>query len=470
MQLSLMASRAERREIARFEAGAKLAVFAVAAVALAIGGVTGFAQTFAALAILAVGALAVAGIGYLILNSKLVARKKTGLMLILIGSAMALFWSLAKAPKQWREERAVVTSVKGPTAVTETTYVFHPGKSKSGQTLAVTQTKEWPKLADAQKFKPAPITVYYNRSNFSEVRFEATSGWGRAAATPTSVQVRKTGEATAILRLGSPLFPKTASTTGSHAEEFVHGASVSVWINPVARDQLSFQPRATEGGQKYWILAIGVAAVLCGTAAVAVGKQWMDTSDTSAIADRLPSVDAGVFYKPKTVAEMLRGIDWFQFEAVAARILESEGWSVKKNGGAKADGGADLIATRNGRKAVVQCKHWKRIEVQPNIVRQLIGTKFGAQFKADEAMLFSLSECTVAARAEAKQNDITIYNAGMIEKAIQGIGLDKFPELTNPDDKSCPKCGARMVLRDKVVPPFWGCSTFPRCRGVIERA
>lgn len=50
------------------------------------------------------------------------------------------------------------------------------------------------------------------------------------------------------------------------------------------------------------------------------------------------------------------------------------------------------------------------------------------------------------------------------------IGIDRFPELTNPDDKRCPKCGAVMVLRDIVETPFWGCSTYPRCRGTIERA
>jgi ssDNA-binding Zn-finger/Zn-ribbon topoisomerase 1 len=33
----------------------------------------------------------------------------------------------------------------------------------------------------------------------------------------------------------------------------------------------------------------------------------------------------------------------------------------------------------------------------------------------------------------------------------------------------CPECGARMSLRrpkpDQSWEPFWGCSTFPECRG-----
>src|ERR1035437_668552 len=43
-----------------------------------------------------------------------------------------------------------------------------------------------------------------------------------------------------------------------------------------------------------------------------------------------------------------------------------------------------------------------------------------------------------------------------------------MPELR--DEPTCPKCGAVMVrrVRGSDGAPFWGCSTFPTCRGTRE--
>jgi HJR/Mrr/RecB family endonuclease len=453
------------------EAGIKLAVFGVVALAFIIGGVSGFAGALTALVFLAV-VVAVAGLAvFLILKSRLVARKKTGLVLIIAALLTAWFWSGSRAPRQWPEERATVASISGPPAVTETDYSYRPDEAKKGDALLTTQTKSWSKLSEAKSYRGGPTVVYLNRANPSEVRFEPTNGWVRASASPGSTRIRVTGEGTATLRVGSPLFPKMATTTGPHVANYTVGATLPVWINPLSQTELSFQPRATEGGQKYWLAALAGALALGGVSALVVGKQWIDSSTPSPIG--VPFAGTGVSGRTvssTSVADQLRAIDWFQFEAVAARILESDDWSVQKSGGANPDGGADLLALRNGRKAVVQCKHWRRVEVQPKIIRELLGTKTSAQFAADDAILFTLSNCTEAALACARENNVTIYSAGTIEAVIGRLGIERFPELTYPDKKRCPKCGAVMVLRDKVETPFWGCSTYPRCRGTIERA
>ena len=40
------------------------------------------------------------------------------------------------------------------------------------------------------------------------------------------------------------------------------------------------------------------------------------------------------------------------------------------------------------------------------------------------------------------------------------------------EDPTCPRCGAAMVQRQRGSDgsPFWGCSTFPKCRGTRELA
>ncbi len=453
------------------EAGIKLAVFAVVALAFLVGGVSGFAGALTALVFLAV-VVAVAGlVGFLILKSRLAARKKAGLLLLIAALLTAWFWSGARAPKQWSEERATVASISGPTAVTETDYSYRPDEAKKGAALLTTQTKSWAKLSEAKGYRAGATAVYFNRANPSEVRFEPTTGFTRTSASPVSTRIRVTGEGTATLRVGSPLFPKTATTTGPHVASYNVGATIPVWINPVSQTELSFQPRATDGGQKYWMAALAGAFALGGISALVIGKQWIDPSVPAPANVSFSDAGAsGRSTRSTSVADQLHAIDWFQFEAIAARILEADGWAVKKSGGANPDGGADILATRNGRKAVVQCKHWRRVEVQPKIIRELLGTKASAQFAADEAILFTLSDCTEAALACARENNVVIHNSGAIEAAIHRLGVEKFPELTNPDSKRCPKCGSAMVLRDKVETPFWGCSTYPRCRGTIERA
>jgi len=76
------------------------------------------------------------------------------------------------------------------------------------------------------------------------------------------------------------------------------------------------------------------------------------------------------------VAELLakvKGIDWFQFEKLMGLLYKDAGYSVERIGGAKSDGGVDLIVEKPGKKAVVQCKHWNSRKVPPKDIRELLG-------------------------------------------------------------------------------------------------
>ena len=380
-----MASRSERWEMARTEAGVKLVLFGVIALALLVGGFSGFATTLKAIVVLIIVVAGVALLCLLIAKSRLAPRKKLGFSLILVAMLTAWLWSVMRAPRQWPEQRATVTAV---------------------------------------------------------------------------------GSGTATLRIGTGLFPTIFNVTGPNVARFTVGTSVPVWIDPVSQAKLSLQPRATEGGQRYWMLALASVLGFGGLYSLAIGKR----SVTVGIPRTLPGTAGSNLSSHPSTTERLAAIDWYQFETVTARILEAEGWTVKARGGANPDGGADLFAIRDGRKAVIQCKHWRRVMIQPKIIRELLGTKASTQFMADDAILFTLGDCTEAALACARENSVIIRGAQEIGLAIDRLGIGLFPELTNPDKKLCPKCGASMVLRTNAPNPFWGCSTYPRCRGVIERA
>jgi restriction system protein len=401
-----MSRRAERREEERREALIKLGIAAVACLALAIGGFQGFKD--ALLLLLAVGCVLVVGMlgCILIFKSPISIARKIGLYLLLPGLFSGLLWWYLTAPVPWKETSATVKFVRG----TRAQLVLH--------------TSPFPKLFD--------LAV-------------------------------------------------------SDAEGLGPNDQITVWVNPRNGSEISRTFRSHDGRSHPWLLA---TALLCTVGAVLLQfvrvPPLATTAGRSGPSPRSPNADSLRSEGPAapspghekhrpppgtaSVSTLLRSIDWYQFESIAARILEFEGWSVQRSGGANPDDGADLIATNDGCKAVVQCKHWRSFEVQPKVIRELIGTQRSARFTAQTAILFTLSPCTSAATACAEENGVVLYTVDEIEAAIARHGLENFPELLNPDQKTCPKCDARMVLRNKNTRPFWGCSRFPRCRGTIEVA
>lgn len=244
------------------------------------------------------------------------------------------------------------------------------------------------------------------------------------------------------------------------------GTRLKVYLNPLG-SEASLEPHLTEGGHGYGLLVLGLTLLVGGLVVSFSSSEWVIQSDRvlspkGGLPDAPPP-------KPLDAEEQLQRIDWRQFERVVARILEHMEWEVTLSGGAKPDGGADIVARKEGAIAVVQCKHWKETPVQLRVVRELLGTKASEEFAANEAVLFTLSTFTDEAVRFARQNNITTFNGADIVRFVQEIGLELFPELVDVNRKFCPKCDAPMVLRT-TERPFWGCSTFPRCRGVIEVA
>ena len=99
------------------EAVVKLIGFSFIGLALLVGGITGFAGALKALVYLAIGVAVLGLAGFLILRSRLVAQKMAGLVLLLVSLPIAWYWNHERAPRPWREERATVAAISGPTAL-----------------------------------------------------------------------------------------------------------------------------------------------------------------------------------------------------------------------------------------------------------------------------------------------------------------------------------------------------------------
>lgn len=214
-----------------------------------------------------------------------------------------------------------------------------------------------------------------------------------------------------------------------------------------------------------WFLVILAAAL--GAIWVLVAAIRRRRSQTPA-APRQPTFTAPLVVTapaPPSTQALLRQIDWYQFEKVIGRLLTIEGFQVEQLGGAKADGGVDLIARRNGEKILVQCKHWHNWKVKAATIREMVGAlKITG---GDRMGVYTLNSSTDQAAQLASAQGIRIVTEREIVHRIESVGASRFADLLDPSKKACPACDRPMVLRQGNFPSFWGCSRFPVCREKI---
>jgi Holliday junction resolvase len=182
-----------------------------------------------------------------------------------------------------------------------------------------------------------------------------------------------------------------------------------------------------------------------------------------------PNPPPSLAWDRSRIEESLGEIDWYQFEKFCAALLRSEGYEVERKGGAQPDGGVDLVATKNRESLLVQCKHWRTWTVQEKVIRELLGSM--THFKVNRGALYTLNGWTQPAGAFAAEHQIVLADArALADRAVKQLPANRLEELLNRRDHHCPKCESPMVWRTGNFEPFWGCSTYPRCRATLKHS
>jgi restriction system protein len=109
--------------------------------------------------------------------------------------------------------------------------------------------------------------------------------------------------------------------------------------------------------------------------------------------------------------EALKKLDWKDFEHLCAGYFIKKGYSVQMSGLGGADGGMDLVLRRQGKKYLVQCKHWKS-RVGVAVVREMFGVMHAEQFSG--VFIVGLSGFT---------RDAWTWSAGKPIKLMDGKAL-----------------------------------------------
>lgn len=179
-----------------------------------------------------------------------------------------------------------------------------------------------------------------------------------------------------------------------------------------------------------------------------------------------------------TGSSALRNISWQEFEQLVGEAFRRRGYSVQENGGGGADGGIDLVLSKNGEKFVVQCKQWRAAKVGVTVIRELYGVM--AAGGATGGFVVTCGTFTEEAKAFAKGRNLVLLGGGELEKMIRetpcaataGPAVAPATARAASAHPNCPICDSTMLLRTaqrgaNAGRKFWGCSAYPSCRGAV---
>lgn len=168
----------------------------------------------------------------------------------------------------------------------------------------------------------------------------------------------------------------------------------------------------------------------------------------------------------------LQQLSWREFEQLVGAHFERLGYMVDFTPDG-ADGGVDVITRKGSETFLIQCKQWRATQVGVSVVRELFGVM--AARGATGAYVVSIGAFSKDAQAFAEGRNIELVNANTLLRAATGSRLAPLPSaarITPSQDPQCPKCGAPMVRRvakqgGSKGQAFYGCSTYPQCRGTL---
>ncbi len=179
----------------------------------------------------------------------------------------------------------------------------------------------------------------------------------------------------------------------------------------------------------------------------------------------------------QTSLDSLARMHWREFEMLVGESFRRRGYFVEETGLGGKDGGIDLIVSKNGRRDLVQCKQWRNRLVRASTVREMWG--LADHHRADAVHIVCIGDFTPDASDFARGKPIELITGNGLLDLVQQVqsAPSRFSteaavgkpssHVSASDIPACPACASVMVQRHNrhTGEPFWGCPSFPRCRG-----
>lgn len=198
------------------------------------------------------------------------------------------------------------------------------------------------------------------------------------------------------------------------------------------------------------------AAILLGSMISAINRFWR----------------VSLFLKAtgRDASSVIRNMTWYEFELLIGEAFRRQGYTVEETP-VGPDGGIDLVLHKERETFLVQCKHWKASKVSVQVVREFYGVV--ASSGAAGGFVITSGMFTKPAWAFAKPLNLTLIGGRDLAEMLKGIERPTIiADKEEGTDPNCPRCGSAMILRtankgDNKGQRFYGCSTFPACRGTL---
>lgn len=173
--------------------------------------------------------------------------------------------------------------------------------------------------------------------------------------------------------------------------------------------------------------------------------------------------------------DVIDRVEWKRFEDLCCACFREKGIRADTTR-LGADGGIDIhlyqdAADPQRATSIVQCKAWgSPVGVKP--VRELRGVM--AHEGVEKAFFIAQNGFTDDARTFARDNRISPLDGPALLMMIQRMPDEVQQRLLllttegNWTTPTCPSCGGALVERNGGTKPFWGCQSYPRCRGRLQ--
>ena len=176
-------------------------------------------------------------------------------------------------------------------------------------------------------------------------------------------------------------------------------------------------------------------------------------------------------------AEVFDVIEWRRFEAVVEVLFAQAGFDTRSQP-CGADGGVDIWLHSHSQHgaavSLVQCKQWTSWKVGVKPIRELRGVM--AAHSIARGQFVSTSGYTADAKAFAQENGIMLHSTSSLLDLIASRTASQQRALLDVAFEgdywrpTCASCGVKMIERTARASGshFWGCTSFPKCRGKMQ--
>lgn len=178
-------------------------------------------------------------------------------------------------------------------------------------------------------------------------------------------------------------------------------------------------------------------------------------------------------------ASSLNEMRWEEFEMLVGEAFRQQGFTVRETGGGGADGGVDIVLTKDNEKFLVQCKQWRAQKVGVAVVRELYGVM--AAEGATGGVVVTSGYFTDEAKKFANGRNVKLLDGKLLHAFLRNTRTEKHHTVFQQNKPTssgelapvCPLCSSAMVKRTakrggNSGGEFWGCSKFPVCKGIRQ--